>query len=38
MKMECQTYSLSMVVIIFPNVLSFLTDDDDGNDMVNGDK
>jgi hypothetical protein len=31
MKMECQTDSLLMVVIIVSNVLTFLTDGDDNN-------
>jgi hypothetical protein len=38
MKLECCTNSLSMVEIIIPNVLSFLTDGDGGNNLVNGDK
>jgi hypothetical protein len=38
MKMKCRTGSLSMVVNIVPNVLSFLTDGNDSNDVVDGDK
>ena len=38
MKIECRTDSLSMVVIIVSNVLSFLTDGDDGNDVVDTDE
>jgi hypothetical protein len=33
MKMECRNDSLSMVVIIIPNVFSFLTDGNYGNDV-----
>ena len=32
MKMRCRTDSVTMVAIIVPNVLSFLTDGDDGDD------
>jgi hypothetical protein len=40
MKMKCQTDSLSMVEIIVPIVLSFLTngDSDGGNSLANGDE
>jgi hypothetical protein len=38
MKMECCIDSLSMVEIIVPNVLSFLTDGNGGNSLVDGDK
>jgi hypothetical protein len=38
MKIEFRTDSLSMVDIIIPNVLSFLTDGDDRNDVVNGEE
>jgi hypothetical protein len=38
MKMECRIDSLSMVEIIVPNVLSFLTDGDGGNNLVDGDE
>jgi hypothetical protein len=34
--MQCRTDSVIMVTIIVPNVLSFLTDDDGGNDVVYG--
>ncbi len=37
-KEECRIDSLSMVEIIVPNVLSFLTDGDGGNNLVNGDE
>jgi hypothetical protein len=36
-KMECRTDSLSMVGIIVPNILTFLTDGDDGNHGVDCD-
>jgi hypothetical protein len=36
MKMECRIDSLSIVEIIVTNVLSFLTDGDDGNNLVDG--
>ena len=38
MKMQCRTDSLMKVTIIVPNVLSFLTDGDDGSDVVDGDE
>ncbi len=38
MKMQCRTDSLQKVTIIVPNVLSFLTDGDDGSDVVDGDE
>ncbi len=37
MKMECRIDSLSMVVIIVPYVLSFVTDDSEVDDVVDGD-
>jgi hypothetical protein len=37
MKMECRIDSLSMVGIIVPCVLSFLTDDSEVDDVVDGD-
>jgi hypothetical protein len=37
MKMECRIDSLSMVVIIVPYVLSFVTDDSEVGDVVDGD-
>jgi hypothetical protein len=37
MKMECRIDSLSKVVIIVPYVLSFVTDDSEVDDMVDGD-
>ncbi len=37
MKMECPIDSLSMVVIIVPYVLSFVTDDSNVDDVVDGD-
>ena len=37
MKMECRIDSLSMVVIIVPYVLSFLTDDSEVDNVVDGD-
>ncbi len=37
MKMQCRTNSLTMVAIIVSNVLSFLTDSDDGNNIVGRD-
>ncbi len=36
-KMKCRIDSLSMVVIIIPYVLSFVTDDSEVDDVVNGD-
>ena len=36
-KMQRHTDSVTMVTIILPNVLSFLTDGDDGNNDDNGD-
>jgi hypothetical protein len=38
MKMECCVDSLLMVEIIIPNVLSFLTDGDGDNNLVDGDE
>ncbi len=38
MKCKCLIDSLSMVEIIVPHVLSFLTDGNGGNNLVNGDK
>jgi hypothetical protein len=38
MKMECHINSVSIFEIIVPNVLSFLTDGDGGNNLVNGDE
>ncbi len=35
-KMECQIYFLLMFIIIVPNVLSFLTDGNASNDVVDG--
>jgi hypothetical protein len=37
MKMECRIDSLPMVVIIVPYVLSFVTDDSEVDDVVDGD-
>ncbi len=37
MRMQCHTDSSTMVIIIAPYVLSFLTDDDGGNNVVYGD-
>ncbi len=37
MKMECRIDSLSMFVIIVPYVLSFVTDDREVDDVVDGD-
>jgi hypothetical protein len=37
MMMECRIDSLSMVVIIVPYVLSFLTDDSEVDNVVDGD-
>ncbi len=37
MMMQCRTDCVMMVTIIVPNVLSFLTDDYGGNDVVYGD-
>jgi hypothetical protein len=37
MKMECRIDSLCMVVIIVPCVLSFLTDDSEVDNLVDGD-
>jgi hypothetical protein len=37
MKMECPIDYLSMVVIIVPYVLSFVTDDSNVDDVVDGD-
>ncbi len=34
MKLQCRTDSVMMVIIIIPNVLSFLTDDNGGNYVV----
>lgn len=34
--MECRSDSVTMVIIIVPNVLSFLTDDNDGDYGDNG--
>ena len=36
LKMECRSDSVAMVIIIVPNVLSFLTDDNDGDYGDNG--
>jgi hypothetical protein len=37
MKMECRIDSLSMVIIIVPYVLSFVTDDSEVDNVVDGD-
>jgi hypothetical protein len=37
MRIQCHTDSVTMVTIIVPNIHSFLTDDDGGNDVVYGD-
>ncbi len=37
MKMECRIDSLLMVIIIVPYVLSFVTDDSEVDDVVDGD-
>jgi hypothetical protein len=34
MRMQCQTDSVMMVTIFVPNVISFLTDDNGGNNVV----
>lgn len=34
MEVECRSYSLAMVNIIVPNVMSFLTDDNGSNCVV----
>ena len=36
--MQCRIDSVTMISIIIPNVLSFLTDGDDGNDVFDSDE